>query len=198
MINGVPVGYFGSSHGLRQGDPISLLLFLLVVEVLGAMLAKAVSVGMLEGFSVGSGQLSVSHLQFANDTLILCSNSQRQIRFLRCILRCFEGVPGLKVNLAKSALIGVGEVPNLDMLAADLGCRIGSLPVTYFSLPLGVRYKSVNVWNPVVERIQRRLSCWKANYLSKGGSMTLLKAALANILVYYLSLFNIPLQHRKL
>lgn len=104
-------------------------------------------------------------------------------------MRCFEGVTSLKVNLAKSALIGVGEVPNLDMLATDLGCRIGSLPVTYLGLPIGAQYKSVNVWNPVVERIQRRLLGWKANYLSKGGRLNLLKATLANIPVYYFSLF---------
>lgn len=86
MVNGIPAGYFGCSRGIRQGDPISPLLFLLVVEVLGVMITKAVLVGMLEGFHIGSGQVVVSHLQFAGDTLILCVNSQRQIRFLRYIL----------------------------------------------------------------------------------------------------------------
>lgn len=79
MINGVLVGYFGCSCGLRQGDPLSPLLFLLVVDVLGGMLDMAVGVGMLEGFSVGSGNVVVSHLQYADDTLIMWSNSQRQI-----------------------------------------------------------------------------------------------------------------------
>lgn len=98
---------------------------------------------------------------------------------------------GLKVNLGKSALIAVGDVPNLDMLAVDLRCKTSSLPVTYLGLPLGATYKRVNVWNLVIERIQRRLTSWKPNYLSKGGRLTLLKAALANILVDYMSLLNI-------
>lgn len=53
LVNGVPVGYFGCSRGLRQGDPISPLLFLFLVEVLGGMLDKVVEVGMLKGFHVG-------------------------------------------------------------------------------------------------------------------------------------------------
>lgn len=62
LLNGVSAGYFGCSYSIRQGDPISPLLFLLVVEVLGAMLSKAVSVRMLESFKVGSNQVEVSHL----------------------------------------------------------------------------------------------------------------------------------------
>lgn len=87
--------------------------------ILGGMLDRAVAVGMLEGFQVNSGSMSVSHLQFADDSLILCPNSQRQIRYLRFILRCFEAVIGLRVNFGKSALIVVGHVPNIEMLATD-------------------------------------------------------------------------------
>lgn len=97
-----------------------------------------------------------------------------------------------KVNLGKSTLIVVGDDPNLDMVAADLGCKTSSLPVTYLGLPLGPAYKRVNVWNPIIERVQKRLIGWKANYLSKSGRLTLLKTALGNIPVYYMLLLNIP------
>lgn len=111
----------------------------------------------------------------------MCANSQWQIRYLRC----FEAVIGLKVNFGKRSLIEIGEIPNIDMLVADLGCRVGSLPTTYLGLPLEASFKRTDVWNPVVERIQRRLSGWKANYLSKLGRMTFLKAAFANIPIYF-------------
>lgn len=86
----------------------------------------------------------------------------------------------------------MGEVPNIDMLAADLVCRIGTLPITYLSLPLGASYKQLDVWNPILERMQRRLAGWKVNYLSEGGRLTLFKATFANVPIHFMSLFNIP------
>lgn len=123
LINGVPKGYFGCSRGLRQGDPLSSLLFLLVVGVLRSLIKRVVEVGMFEGFSLRWGELIISYLQFADDTMIFCDNSQCQIGLLKCVFRCFEVVSGFHLNMGKSSLIAVGEMPNLDILAADLECR---------------------------------------------------------------------------
>lgn len=104
---------------------------------------------MLEGFQVGSSPIYVSHLQFAGDTLFMCGNSQRQIRYLRCILRSFESATGLHVNFGKSALFAVGEVPNIDMLATDLGYRVGVLPsfISWSSLGASIKRKrSGTLW----------------------------------------------------
>lgn len=62
---------------------------------------------------------------------------------LRCVLRCFEAVSGLRLNLTKSIIIRVGSVPNIDLLVANLGCSIGLLPFHYLGLPLGAFYKSI-------------------------------------------------------
>ena len=75
LINGSPCDFFGSSRGLRQGDPLSPLLFVLVMEALGRMLDKVVLEGRMLGFSVGKLEgrsMAVSHLLFVNDTLIFC------------------------------------------------------------------------------------------------------------------------------
>lgn len=78
------------------------------------------------------------------------------------------------------------------MLVANLGCRVGTMSAMYLALPLGAPFKRINVWHLVVERIKKRLLKWKANYLSKGGRLTLIKAALANIPIYHMSLLNMP------
>lgn len=80
---------------------------------------------MIEGFQVRNDNVMVSHPQYADDTLILCGASQIQIRYLRCILQCFEVVTRLRMNFAKSQLIGVGDVPNIDLVTTDLGCSVG-------------------------------------------------------------------------
>lgn len=190
MVNGTPEGYFRSSRGLRQGDPLSPLLFVIVMEAFSRMLEKAVEEGLIRGFTVGHAQ--ISHLLFADDTLILCDANDEQLRNLRRLLLCFEAVSGLRINLGKSEAIPVGEVANVDELADILGCRVAHMPISYLGLPLGARFKCQHIWNGIIERMEKRLAGWKRMYLSKGGRLTLIKSTLSNLPTYFLSLFPIP------
>jgi hypothetical protein len=159
LVNRTPSGFLKSSRGLRQGDPLSPFLF--VVEALSRMLIAALDQGNLTGFSVGSREsesLVVNHLLFADDTLIFCGVQEEQIRHMRCIFLCFEAVSGLRINLGKSEVVPIGAVEDVDRLAHLLGCRVASLPLTYLGLPLGASYKSVSIWNGVVEKMERRLA----------------------------------------
>jgi len=77
LINGSPSQFFSASRGLRQGDPISHLLFLLVMEVFTRMLNAASTAGLLVGFSVGrlnETTTNISHLLFVDNTIIFCDN----------------------------------------------------------------------------------------------------------------------------
>ena len=99
---------------------------------------------------------------------------------------------GLKVNTLKNEMVPIGEVPNVHVLAEILGCRIGSLPMTYLGMPLGASHKSPTIWNLILEKIECKLVGWKKMYLSKGGRLTLLESTLSSLPTYYLSLFTIP------
>ena len=75
MINGAPADFFGSTRGLRQGDPLSPLLFLVMMEVLSRMLKRVEGAGLIRGIQVvgrqGVGEC-VSHLLFEDDTILFC------------------------------------------------------------------------------------------------------------------------------
>ena len=172
LINGTPAGFFHSSRGIRQGDPLSSLLFLVVMEVLSRMLKKTEEGGFIHGFQVGANlgdRLEVSHLLYANDTILFCDACPEQVTYFRRVLTCFKAVTGLRVNMSKSEMVPIREVTNLSYLADILSCRIGSLPMNYLGMPLGSSFKALGVWNPIIEKVGRRLAGWKKLYLSKGG-----------------------------
>ena len=75
----------------------------------------------------------------------------------------------LGVNMGKSELVPVGTVLHLHHLADILCCCTGALPLLYLGLPLGASFKASSIWNPILEKIERRLAGWKKIYLSKGG-----------------------------
>ena len=69
---------------------------------------------------------------------------------------------------------------------------LDSLPMIYLGMPLGTSYKTASIWNPILERMEKKLMGWKRLYLSKGGRLTSLKSTLSSLLTYYLSLFTVP------
>ncbi|RVW83722.1 Calcium-transporting ATPase 9, plasma membrane-type [Vitis vinifera] len=111
-----------------------------------------------------------------------------------CITGCRmqRAASGLRINLAKSEIIPVGEVDEILEMAVELGCKVGQLPSTYLGLPLGAPNKAGYVWDGVEERMRWKLALWKRQYLSKGGRITLIKSTLASMPLYQLSLFRMP------
>ena len=195
LVNGSPTGFFESSRGLRQGDPLSPFLFLIVMEALSRLLARAGIGRFIKGFLVGCHEeesLDISHLLFADDTLIFCGADPLQLRYLKGVFIWFQAVSGLKINLGKSELVPVGDEVVVEELAGILGCKVSSLPLQYLGLPLGSGYKDTSLWTNIIEKTERRLAGWKRMYLSKGGRLTLIKSTLSNLATYYLSLFPIP------
>ena len=128
LVNGVPAGFFPSSKLLRQGGPLSPYLFVMGMEVLSALIRRAVEGCFMSGCSIRRGRrqdVNISHLLFADDTVVFYEAKKEHIMHLSWILFWFEAASGLRINLAKSEILPVGEIEEVDEMAVELGCRVG-------------------------------------------------------------------------
>ncbi|GJX78798.1 reverse transcriptase domain, reverse transcriptase zinc-binding domain protein [Tanacetum coccineum] len=130
---------------------------------LNVLVNEAVEKVIFRGVMVGSNNVMVSHLQYADDTIFFEEWSKENAKSLMCILKCFEEVSGLRINFKKSKIYGIGvnEGKMTDM-ARWMGYDIREFPFTYLGLPIRENIRRVNAWNPVVEKFKKRLSDLKA------------------------------------
>ncbi|XP_047267599.1 uncharacterized protein LOC124898027 [Capsicum annuum] len=165
FINGAPDVSFLAQRGLRQGDLLSPFLFIIVMEGLNNMIKMGRENECLRGFEVATsptsnstGNMEVTHLQYADNMLIFCDADERQLLILRLALVLFEGVSRLHINWRKSQLYPINEVSNMVDLSGILGGEIGSLPTMYLGMRLGAKSKTLNIWNPVIEKCDKKLT----------------------------------------
>ncbi|XP_020967397.1 uncharacterized protein LOC110266746 [Arachis ipaensis] len=149
-----------AERGLRQGDPLSPFLFVLVVDVLHRMVGEAVRNGRILPLVVSRDSVELSHLQFADDTILFCPPEDETMKNYKRLLRWFE----------------------LE----------DTLPVKYLGVPLGANPRLVKTWKPIIDKVEEKLSLWKAKVLSKAEKLVLIKSVLNSLLVYYLSLYKMP------
>lgn len=149
----------------------------------------------IKGFNIGNQSgvnLKICHLLYADDTLIFCDAKVEQVSYIRVVLVIFEAISGLAVNWGKSRIFQIKEVANIQLLASILQCKIEHLPTTYLGMPLGNNHKELEIWDGIIEKTEKRLANWKANYLSLGGRVTLINSVLDALPTYVTSLFPLP------
>jgi len=164
-------------------------MFLLAVEGFHVLMESLFVNNLFSGYHMGGSEsVIVSHLQFADDTLILGEKTWANVRDMCAALLLFE-----KMNFSKSQLVGVNVARSwLTEAARLLQCRVGSLPFVYLGLPIGGNARHLMFWEPIIDRIKARLLGWKSKHLSLGGRLVLLKSVLSSLPVYALSFFKAP------
>ncbi|XP_021971327.1 uncharacterized protein LOC110866487 [Helianthus annuus] len=163
LVNVSPTFEFMCEKGLRQGDPISPFLFLIVMEALSWLLKKAREIGEFKGINFADNEADITHLFYADDALILGEWSRENLQNI--------------------------EVDNMMEI---LGCKRGGFPFVYLGVHVGTNMSRISNWNLVVEVIKARLASWKARTLSMGGRLILIKSVLESLPIYYLSLYKAP------
>nr|CAD1831501.1 unnamed protein product [Ananas comosus var. bracteatus] len=188
LLNGTPGLSFPYKWGLRQGDPLSPLLFVLCIDVLFRLLQRAVSSLSLP--AVGIGKIKLHSLQFADDVRLFFDGSSRSADIIRIILEAFAGSSGLKINFNKSSIIPI-HLPSQQVsnLAISFSCPEQSFPISYLCPPLSP--KSLCKVN-YLPKIDNRLAGWKGSTLSRGGRLVLLNSVLSSIPTYFCLAFLLP------
>jgi hypothetical protein len=146
--------YFLTRKGLRQGDPLSPMLFNIVADMLAILIERAKSDGQIEGVIPHLVDGGLSILQYANDTTLFMEHDLEKARNLKLILAAFEQLSGLKINFHKSELFCFGEAQDSTAECADLfGCGQGQFPIRYLGIPIHYRRLTIAEWKLVEERL---------------------------------------------
>ncbi|GJR23342.1 RNA-directed DNA polymerase, eukaryota, reverse transcriptase zinc-binding domain protein [Tanacetum coccineum] len=114
LANGSPTSEFSIKRGLRQGDPLSPFLCILVMEGLHNALSTAVSSGLIRGVKFGSPEVTIAHLFYADDVIIITKWNANDLDTIIRVLQVFYLASGLKINIQKSNIYGIG-VSDVDV-----------------------------------------------------------------------------------
>ena len=174
-VNGSLCGFFKGKKGLRQGDPPSPLLFVIVMEYLTRILKKMSHKQDFE-FHYSCGPLRLSHLAFAADLMLFCKGNIKSITLMMRALKAFSQAYGLEANKDKTAMY-FGNVKDdiKQRILEIIGFSKGTFPSRYLGVPISAKRLSVAECDALVDRIIKRIMCWSSRHLSYAARNVLFK-----------------------
>lgn len=165
-----------------------------MAEGFNGLMKKIVQINRFSGLKVvRNNEVEVSILQFADDTLLMGEASVQNVITMKSVLRLFELASRLKINFLKSSCGGVAvQGDSLCRYISMLNCRSMNLPFSYLGLIVGGNPRRIEFWNPVVQKLRKKLSFWRRRALSFEGCIFLLKSVLTTMPLFYLSFYRLP------
>lgn len=154
--------YIKSFKGVRQGDPLSPILFNFVADCLTRMILKAQSERLFSGLISHIIPNGVAVLQYAGDTIIFLENNIEGALNMKLLLYLFELLAGLKINFNKSEIFMINDEDNWGTIYADIfNYQVGVFPIKYLGVPVSPSRLRVSDWQPLVEKNNKKLDVWK-------------------------------------
>ncbi|KAL0446310.1 UNVERIFIED_CONTAM: hypothetical protein Slati_1758900 [Sesamum latifolium] len=168
--------------------------FYYVQRLFSGMIRKAEEEGRIRGVAVSRSAPTISHLLFADDTLIFCEASPKALSCIRDILLSFEKASGLKINTQKSTMVfsrNMEEARSIE-LANILGVTVVPKHEKHLGLPTIAQHSKKELFQGIEDRIWSKLHGWATKKLSQAGRVVLMKTVLQTISIYAMSCFRLP------
>ena len=166
LVNEIPGSKIQSKRGLRQGDPLSPLLFNLIADVFTKIIKKAVGNGLLGNVGKEITNNGLSILQFADDTIIFTSHLPKHIIALKFILYSFELISGLNINFDKSAVMVLNDIDKVEGLVANtLNCMTMKFPIDYLGFLIRPTKLLHDDWLIIINKINSR--CYGSDFMTQ-------------------------------
>lgn len=184
LVNGQPGRPVWHGRGLRQGDPLSPMLFIITMDALNSMILTAEKEALLQPIG---GRRGLPHRLslYADDAVLFLSPVCEDLLAIKEILKLFGEASGLRTNMYKSSFSPIRCNEQQTQLIKDyLHCNIADFPCKYLGLPLSLRKPSRADFQPLVDKVANRLQAWQAGLLSQGGRLILVKAVMSAMAVY--------------
>ena len=191
LINGSPCGYFTCKRGVRQGDPLSPILFCLAEEVLSRSLIMAANSGALHLMAGPRGVLMPTHSLYADDIMLFCRADKRNLKQVLKILQSYGQVSGQIMNCAKSKVyFGQGAKQRKAAITSILGMTEGSTPFTYLGVPIFKGKPRCFHLQFIADKVKSKLEGWFGKLLSFTGRCVLLKTVICPMLLHSFMLYK--------
>ncbi|XP_042482204.1 uncharacterized protein LOC122062621 [Macadamia integrifolia] len=193
LLNGGPVGYFNVGRGLRQGDPLSPLLFVLAEEVLCRGLNMLIREKKIKPLNGPRGMPTPSHMLFADDIFIFINASIRYVKNLKSFLIMYEECSGQHISLEKSKVfLGNISAARKLIIGETMGIPICSLPTKYLGVEIFKGRVKKEFLLPVMDKVKARLAGWKGRLLSMAGRVELARTVVTSIPMHSFSVYWWP------
>ena len=194
LLNGQLVGNIKPIRGLRQGYPLSPHLFLLCAMGLQGLIKKAETNGDIRGVSICRNGPRVSHLFFADDSVLFCWAKVEECQRVLDLLSIYEKGTGKKINREKTNIFFSANTYQdmQNQIQQLLGVPAICLYEKYLGLPALVGHAKKQSFVYIRERVWRKSQGWKEKLLSQAGREVLIKAVIQAIPTYTMSCFKLP------
>lgn len=201
LWNGESMESFKPTRGLRQGDPLSLYIFVLCMQRLSSWIQREVSLRRWRPLKAARGGEVVSHLLFADDILLFTEATVDQVDCILDGLNKFCKASGHKINTGKSSVFFSPNIAEdaAQNLSAKLGIKQSADLGVYLEQNVQHQGHSNRANSRLLERVRGRLDGWKSKTLSLAGRLTLAKSVINSMGVFQMQVQRLPTYaHKKL